>query len=69
MSGIKDEPESSADNSSGRAVANGWRVISNPPRRPDPEDDELRMLIRSMRERQQARGRRRRDKTDPPEAA
>lgn len=67
--GIMDEPESPADNSPGRTVANGWRVISNPTRRPDPENDELKTLIRSMRERQQARGRRRGDKTDPPEAA
>lgn len=67
--GIMDEPESPADNSSGRTVANGWRVISNPTRRSDPENDELKTLIRSMQERQQARGRRRRGKTDPPEAA
>ncbi len=69
MFGIKDEPESSADNSSGRAVANGWRVISNPTRQPCPEDDELKTLIRSMRERQQAHGGRRRGETGPPEAA
>lgn len=69
MSGIKDEPKSSVDNSSGRAVANGWRVISNPSRRPCPEDDELKTLSRSMRERQQVRGGRWRDKSDPPEAA
>jgi hypothetical protein len=69
MSDITDEPESPADNSSGRAVANGRRVISNPTRRPDPEDNKLKTLIRNMRERQQARGGRRGNETDPPEAA
>lgn len=69
MSGIKDEPESPADNSSRRTVANGWRVISNPTRRPDTEDDELKTLIRSMRDRQQARGGRGGEETEPPEAA
>jgi len=69
MSGITDEPESPADNSTGRAATNGWRVISTPTRRPDTEDDELKTLIRRMRERQQARGGRRGEETEPPEAA
>lgn len=66
-----DEPENLPDHSSGRAGAAGWRVISNPnpARRPDPEANELKSLIGTMRGRQRPPGVRKADETDPPEAA
>jgi hypothetical protein len=69
MSNVMDESEGPTDNLSERVGANGWRVISNPVRRPSPEDDELTSLIRSMRERQSTREARGKNETDPPEAA
>lgn len=69
MSEVTDKPEDPADNLSKRVGGNGWRVISNPVRRPSPEDNELTSLIRSMREGQSMRDARRKNETDPPEAA
>jgi hypothetical protein len=66
---ITDESEDPPEPLSERARARGWHVISNPSRRPDPEADELKTLIRGMRVRRRARGVRKADETDPPEAA
>lgn len=66
-----DETKDLPDHSSGRARAPDWRVISNPnpARRPDPEADELKTLIGTMRGRRRTPGERKADETDPPEAA
>jgi hypothetical protein len=36
-----DDPDNLPDNLTKRVNPNGWRVISNPTRRPDPGADEL----------------------------
>jgi hypothetical protein len=64
-----DESENLLDHLTERINANGWRVISNPTRRPEPESDELKTLIQTMQGRQRVPGRRKMDETDPPEAA
>jgi hypothetical protein len=43
-----DDPENLPDNLTERINPNGWRVISNPTRQPDPGADELKTLIRTM---------------------
>jgi hypothetical protein len=48
---------------------NGWRVISNPTRLPDPGADELKTLIRTMQKGRRTPGKRKVDETEPPEAA
>ena len=43
-----DDSENLLDHLTERINPNGWRVISNPTRRPDPGADELKTLIRTM---------------------
>jgi hypothetical protein len=43
-----DESENLLDHLTERINPNGWRVISNPTRQPDPGTDELKTLIRTM---------------------
>jgi hypothetical protein len=66
-----DESENAPDQSSRRSSCpNGWRVISNPTRRPDREADELlKKLIQSIEKERRTPGKRRLDEVDPPEAA
>ena len=64
-----DDSENLLDNLTERINPNGWRVISNPTRRPDPGADELKTLIRTMQKGRRSPGRRKVDETEPPEAA
>jgi len=64
-----DDSEDLLDHLSERISPNGWRVISNPTRRPDPGADELKTLIRTMQKGRRSPGRWMVDKTEPPEAA
>ena len=64
-----DESETASDQSSGQTVADGWRVISSPARRQEPEADELKSLIQSMGKGRRPPGGRRPEEADPPEAA
>jgi hypothetical protein len=64
-----DEPENLLDHLSERTNTNDWRVISNPARKPDPQTDELRVLIRTMQKRRRTPGKRNLEDTEPPEAA
>ena len=63
------ESENLLDHPTERISPNGWLVFSNPGRRPEPGADELRTLIRSMQQGRVSPGRRKVDKTEPPEAA
>jgi hypothetical protein len=63
-----DESENLLNQVSERINPNGWRVISNPTRPPDPETDELKTLIQTM-QKQRVPGKRKIEETDPPEAA
>jgi hypothetical protein len=64
-----DDSENLLDHLTERINPNGWRVISNPTRQPDPGADELKSLIQTMQKGRQSPGRRKADETDPPEAA
>jgi hypothetical protein len=64
-----DESENLLDHLTERINPNGWRVISNPTRRPDPGADELKTLIRTIQKGRRSPGRRKVDETEPPEAA
>jgi len=64
-----DDSENLLDHLTERINPNGWRVISNLTRRPEPVADELRTLIQSMQQGRRSPGRRKVDKTEPPEAA
>ncbi len=64
-----DDPDNLPDHLTERINPNGWRVISNPTRRPDPGADELKTLIRTMQKGRQSPGGRKVDETEPPEAA
>lgn len=64
-----DDPESLLDHLTERINPNGWRVISNPTRRPDTGADELKTLIRTMQNGRRSPGRRKVDESEPPEAA
>jgi hypothetical protein len=64
-----DDSENLPDHSTYRSHPNGWRVISNPTRRPDPGADELKTLIQTMQQGRRSPGRRKQDETEPPEAA
>ena len=64
-----DASENLLDHLTERINHNGWRVISNPTRRPDPGADELKTLIRTMQKGRRSPGRRKVDETEPPEAA
>jgi hypothetical protein len=63
------DPENLLDHLTERINPNGWRVISNPTRRPDPEADELKTLIQTIQKGRRTPGRRKVDETEPPEAA
>ena len=64
-----DDPDNLPDHLTERINPNGWRVISNPTRRPDPGADELKTLIRTMQKGRRSPGKRKIDETEPPEAA
>jgi hypothetical protein len=64
-----DDPDNLPNHLTERINPNGWRVISNPTRQPDPGADELKTLIRTMQKGRRSSGRRKVDETDPPEAA
>ena len=64
-----DDHENLPDHLTERVNPNGWRVISNPTRRPDPGADELKTLIRTMQKGRRSPGGRKGDETEPPEAA
>ncbi len=64
-----DDSEKLPDNLIERINANGWRVISNPARQPDPEADELKALIQTIQVGRQPPGKRKVENTEPPEAA
>jgi hypothetical protein len=64
-----DDPDNLPDHSAERINPNGWRVISNPTRRPDPGADGLKTLIRTMQKGRRTPGKRKADETEPPEAA
>jgi hypothetical protein len=64
-----DESENMLDHLTVRINPNGWRVISNPARQPDPGADELKTLIRTMQKGRRIPGGRKVDETEPPEAA
>ncbi len=64
-----DKPENLLDHLTERINPNGWRVISNPTRQPDPGADELKTLIQSIQGQRRTHGRLKADETEPPEAA
>jgi len=64
-----DDPDNLPDHLTERVNPNGWRVISNPTRRPDPGTDELKTLIRTMQKGRRTPNKRKVDETEPPEAA
>lgn len=64
-----DDPDNLPDHLTERINPNGWRVISNPTRQPDPGADELKTLIRTMQKGRRTPGKRKVDETEPPEAA
>jgi hypothetical protein len=64
-----DESENLLEHLPERINPNGWRVICNPTRQPDPSADELKDLIRTIQKEQRAPGRRMVDETEPPAAA
>lgn len=64
-----DDSENLLDHSTERINPNGWRVISNPTRRPDPGADELKTLIRTRQKGRRSPDRRKVDETETPEAA
>jgi hypothetical protein len=65
---IPDESENLLDHLTEHINPNGWRVISNPTRRPDPGADELKTLIQTMQKGRSPRNRKV-EETEPPEAA
>ncbi len=44
----RDESENHRDDLSERLSAKGWRVLSNPTRRAEPETGELKALLRTI---------------------
>lgn len=64
-----DESENLLDHLTERINPNGWRVISNPTRRPDLRADELKTLIRTIQKGRRSPGRQKVDETEPSEAA
>jgi hypothetical protein len=64
-----DESENLLDRLIERINPNGWRVISNPTRQPDPEANELKALIQTMQQGRRSPGQRKVEETEPPEAA
>ena len=65
---ITDESKNLLDHLTERLNTNGWRVISNPTRLPDPDADKLKTLIQTMQKRRPP-GKRKVEETEPPEAA
>lgn len=63
-----DDSEKLSDHLTERINPNGWRVIGNPTRPPDPEAGDLKSLIRTMRQRR-IPGKRKLEEIEPPEAA
>jgi hypothetical protein len=63
-----DESENLLDHVSERINPDGWRVISNPTRPPDPKTDELKTFIQTM-QKQRVPGKRKIEEIEPPEAA
>jgi hypothetical protein len=64
-----EDPENLPNHLTEHISLNGWRVISNPIRQPEPGADELKTLIRTMQNGRRSPGRRKADETEPPEAA
>jgi hypothetical protein len=64
-----DDSENLLDHLTERINPNGWRVISNLIRQPDPDAGELKTLIRTMQKGRRSLGKRKVDETDSPEAA
>ena len=64
-----DESENASDQSCGRTCPGGWRVISSPTLRQEPEADELKSLIQSMGKGRRTPGGRRPEEAESPEAA
>ena len=64
-----DDSENLLDHLTERINPNGWRVISNPARQPDPEADELKALIQTIQVGRRPPGKRKVENTEPPEAA
>jgi hypothetical protein len=64
-----DELENFPDHLTERINPNGWRVFSNPTRRPAHEADELKMLIQTVQRGRRSPGGRKVDETEPLEAA
>ena len=64
-----DESEDLLEHLTERINPNGWRVISNPTRRPEPGADELKTLIRTMQTGRRSPVGRKANETEPPEAA
>jgi hypothetical protein len=64
-----DDPENPPDHLTERVNPNGWRVISNPTRRPDAGANELKTLIRTMQKGRRTPSGRKVDETEPLEAA
>jgi len=64
-----DESENLLDHLSERVNVNGWRVIGNPTRPPDPEAEELKALIQTVQKRQRIPGKLKIEEKDTPEAA
>lgn len=65
----KNESENLLDHLTERINSNGWRVISNPTRQPDPEADDIKTLIRTMQKGRRSHGKRKVEETDPLDAA
>ena len=63
-----DDPDNLPDHLNERINPNGWRVISNPTRQPEPGADELKTLIQTMQKGRRTSGKRKVDETEPPEA-
>lgn len=64
-----DESENLLDHPAERTDSDGWRVSSNPTRRPELGADELKTSSRSMQKGRRSSGGRKVDETEPPEAA
>lgn len=64
-----DDSENLPDHLTERIDPNGWRVINNPTRPPDPESDELKALIQTTQKQQRIHGQQKIEETEPPEAA
>jgi hypothetical protein len=67
---ITDESENLPDHLTERINSNGWRVISNPSCRTNPQAESLKTLIKSTQEElRRTSDKRKLGETDPPDAA